>query len=154
MRNPFFREWSHAAQPDGNPDVIVMRFGLTPGQEAQAVANGTADWTADQIPPSLLPQIAARFGEPAAQLLDDRDGLLPLQHADPSFNDVRVRRAVNLALDRSRIARTYGGRIVATPTCQVLPPGLAGYKRYCPYTARPRAGGAWAGPISRGPGRW
>ena len=25
-RNPFFREWSHAAQPDGNPDAIVWRF--------------------------------------------------------------------------------------------------------------------------------
>jgi len=49
VRNRFFHEWSHAAQPDGNPDTIVMRFGLTPAQEATAVANGKADWTADQI---------------------------------------------------------------------------------------------------------
>ena len=32
VRNPLFREWSHAAQPDGNPDEIVMRYGLTPAQ--------------------------------------------------------------------------------------------------------------------------
>src|SRR5262249_31336039 len=30
VRNPWFHEWSHAAQPDGNPDVIIMRYGLTP----------------------------------------------------------------------------------------------------------------------------
>ena len=25
VRNPLFREWSHAAQPAGNPDTIVWR---------------------------------------------------------------------------------------------------------------------------------
>jgi peptide/nickel transport system substrate-binding protein len=25
--------------------------------------------------------------------------------------------------------------VLATPTCQILPPGVAGYRRYCPYTA-------------------
>ena len=146
MRNPYFREWSHAAQPAGNPNVIVMRFGLNPAREAQAVARGTADWTADQIPASLLPRIAARFGDRLHSFSITETDFYRFNTRRPLFSDVRVRRAVNVALDRSRIARTYGGRIVATPTCQVLPPGLAGYKRYCPYTSRPRAGGAWIGP--------
>ena len=51
------------------------------------------------------------------------------------FNDVRVRRAVNYAIDRARVVRLYG--IPGTPTCQVLPPNLPGYRPYCPYTARP-----------------
>ena len=146
VRNPYFREWSHAAQPAGNPNVIVMRFGLNPAREAQAVARGTADWTADQIPASLLPRIAARFGDRLHSFSITETDFYRFNTRRPLFSDVRVRRAVNVALDRSRIARTYGGRIVATPTCQVLPPGLAGYKRYCPYTVRPRAGGAWIGP--------
>src|SRR5262249_20721506 len=37
VRNPHFREWSHAAQPDGNPDEIVMRYGLTATQETREV---------------------------------------------------------------------------------------------------------------------
>ena len=36
IRNPFFREWSHAAQPNGNPDMIVWRY--LPSQHAAATA--------------------------------------------------------------------------------------------------------------------
>src|SRR5262249_7922280 len=61
VRNPHFQEWSHAAQPDGNPDVIVMRYGLSPTKEARAVEQGKADWSADAVPGSLLPGVARRF---------------------------------------------------------------------------------------------
>ncbi len=57
VRNPFFREWSHAAQPDGNPDEIVMRFGRTPEQTALDIRDGRADWSADSVPAKLLPEL-------------------------------------------------------------------------------------------------
>jgi peptide/nickel transport system substrate-binding protein len=63
----------------------------------------------------------------------------------PPFSDVRVRQALNAAVDRGRIARLYGGPLIATPTCQPLTRGLLGYRRYCPYTARPTTSGAWRG---------
>jgi peptide/nickel transport system substrate-binding protein len=62
------------------------------------------------------------------------------------FDDIRVRRALNLALDRSSIVRLYGGPDVAQPTCQLLPPQMPGYKPYCPYTLHPRQDGAWSAP--------
>jgi peptide/nickel transport system substrate-binding protein len=40
----------------------------------------------------------------------------------------------------------YGGRLTATPTCQLLPPGLPRYRPYCPYTRRPGADGPWRAP--------
>jgi len=65
-------------------------------------------------------------------------------HAAP-FDDVRVRQALDLALDRSRIVAGFGGRAAAT-ACQLLPPGIPGYRRRCPYTRDPRADGRWTGP--------
>lgn len=45
----------------------------------------------------------------------------------PPFDDIRVRRAVNLAIDRQALARAFDG--AAVPTAQVLPPGTPGYRR-------------------------
>ena len=54
MRNRLFHEWSHAAQPDGNPDRIVLRFGLQPEQEVREVEAGRADVLLDNIPARVL----------------------------------------------------------------------------------------------------
>src|SRR5262249_14597457 len=53
--------------------------------------------------------------------------------------------AVSFALDRKRL-QTLAGGAGGQITCQVLPPGFEGYKRYCPFTVEPNAGGAWNAP--------
>ena len=47
VRNPRFRLWSAAAQPDGFPDQIVERYGYTGESAVRAVERGAADITAD-----------------------------------------------------------------------------------------------------------
>jgi YVTN family beta-propeller protein len=146
VRNPHFHEWSHAAQPDGNPDVIVMRFGLSPSQEVREVEQGKADWSADFVPGNLLPDVSRRFPGQLHRLAAAELDWLQLNTHIPPFDDVRVRKALNLAIDRAAIVRLYGSPLTATPTCQALPPGLLGYRRYCPYTRRPGADGRWRAP--------
>jgi YVTN family beta-propeller protein len=145
IRNPKFSEWSHAAQPDGNPDEIVMRYGLTQSQEAREVEAGAADWTADGIPASLQPEVLTRFTAQLHKLPIAETDFFRLNTKQAPFNDLRVRQALNLAIDRTAIVRMYGPA-VSFPTCQVLPPSFLGYRRYCPYTRVPRADGRWTAP--------
>ena len=58
-----------------------------------------------------------------------------------------LRTGVRPICSRLFTARSWRSRLVAAqPTCQILPPDLAGYRRYCPYTRDPSADGAWRAP--------
>src|SRR4029079_14033930 len=141
-----FREWSHAAQPDGNPDEIVWRFGLSAAQEVRAIQQGRADWMADPVPARLLPTLKRRFGSQLKSYPSTDTQFLKFNTRLPPFDDVRVRKAVNLAIDRRVFVRSFGGSEAADPTCQLLPPGIPGYHRYCPYTRSLTTSGQWTAP--------
>lgn len=145
-RNPFFREWSHAAQPQGNPNEIIWRFAGSFQEELHEVEQGRADWIFGLLAPAELRRLQLLF---PGQLRIKPSFLIeffPLNTHRPPFDDVRVRRALNYAIDRGAIARMYGGAAVAIPHCQPLTPGMPGFRRYCPYTARPVRSGAWSAP--------
>jgi YVTN family beta-propeller protein len=144
VRNPYFHEWSHAARPDGYPDRIVFRLIGSQTAELAAVERGAADIGNDGPPADTLRALRTRF---ASQLhvhpLVATDALILNTRMAP-FNDVRVRQAINYAIDRAKVARLLGS--YSQPTCQILPPYLPGYRRYCPYTSDPNAGGVWHAP--------
>jgi peptide/nickel transport system substrate-binding protein len=133
VRNPDFHEWSHAAQPDGNPDAIVMRFGLSRDEALRAVERNQADVGSDNASPERLPELRRRYPSRLHAFTIPTTDFAQFNATIPPFDDVRVRRALNLAVDRRRIARMYGGADLATPTCQILPPGIPGHRTYCPY---------------------
>jgi YVTN family beta-propeller protein len=146
VRNPFFHEWSHAAQPAGNPDSIVWRTVRSAQAALTAIEQRRADWFFAQIPAVQSRQLELQV--PAQLHSNPLFGVefIPLNTNLPPFNDIRVRQALNYAIDRAKIAQLYGGSRFATPTCQPVAPALPGYRRYCPYTLHPRAGGAWSAP--------
>ena len=49
VRNPHFRVWSPAAQPDGYVDRIEWTFGVEPEAQVEAVAAGDADLALDAM---------------------------------------------------------------------------------------------------------
>jgi peptide/nickel transport system substrate-binding protein len=144
-RNPFFHEWSHAAQPDGNPDAIVWRFVPTAEAAIGQVEEGRADWMFGLLPAAAVHRLQL---ERPAQLHTNPTLAVDAvnMHPKPPFDDIRVRRALNYAVDRRVIVHMYGGPAVATPYCQPLMPGLLGFQRYCPYTLHPHRHGGWAAP--------
>jgi ABC-type transport system substrate-binding protein/DNA-binding SARP family transcriptional activator len=145
VRNPRFHEWSADAQPDGYPDRIVMSVSATQNGAVRAVERGETDVLLS--PPSdSIPELATRY---ASQLHSDplaATFAFALNTRVPPFNSLAVRRALNYAIDRGRIAAFSGGELAAQPTCQVLPPNLPGYRPYCPYTLDPSPGGSWTAP--------
>jgi peptide/nickel transport system substrate-binding protein len=145
VRNPRFRPWSATAQPPGFPARISVRLGLQPDAEAAAVAAGRADVMLDTPPAAALASLRRRvpqlmhtyaLGSIYAMFLNTR--LAP-------FNRIAARQALNLAVDRSKIARLEGGPELARPTCQILPPGFPGYYPYCTSTISPDPAGVWRG---------
>jgi len=145
VRNTFFKEWSKDAQPDGNPDIIVQKFGFTPESQVTAVENNTADWMFDQPPADRLGELSNKYA--------DRVHVNPLTAVwyfafntrIPPFNNLKARQAVNYATDRNALVKIYGVPKLAVPTCQILPPNFPGYKPYCPYTAGSSTT-KWTGP--------
>jgi YVTN family beta-propeller protein len=144
VRNPYFKEWSAAAEPTGSPNNIVWTFKASVPAEVAAIEAGRDDWT-----PDSLPDVAGLDAQYPTQM--HINPLLGMTYASfntraAPFNQEVVRQAFSLAANRGTLVDRLGGPDVATPTCQILPPGIPGYRRYCPFTVDPTPSGAWVGP--------
>ena len=143
-RNPHFKVWSEEAQPDGYPDVVQYDFGLTDEAEVTAVQNGEADWMFDQPPTDRLGEIGTTYKDQVFITPLTAWWYAPMNTNLAPFDNVLARQAVNYAIDRNALVNLFGGPVLASPVCQVLPPGFPGHVPYCPYTADP--GAAWSAP--------
>jgi peptide/nickel transport system substrate-binding protein len=145
VRNTFFKEWSKDAQPNGNPDVIIQKFGLSAEAEVTQVENGQADWMFDTPPSDRLNEISTKYGDQVHVNPLTAVWYIAMNVRIPPFNNLKARQAVNYATDRNALVKIYGGPKLAVPTCQILPPNFPGYKPYCPYTKNPGSG-KWTAP--------
>ena len=148
IRNPFFHEWSRAAQPDGYPDRIDIRIAGTADEAIRDVVDGKADvvrlsqpWTPSQLSRLELQHLSQIHSDPRWNLQ-----ALFLNTRVPPFDRLDARKAINLAVDRAAATSAWGGRNVADPTCQLLPPNFPSYRPYCPYTAGSTKSGNWTAP--------
>ena len=145
VRNPYFKEWSADAQPNGNPDVIVQKFGFTPEAQVTAVQNNTADWMFDSPPADRLSELSTKYASRVHVNPLTAVWYFAFNTRIPPFNNLKARQAVNFATDRNALVKIYGGPKLAVPTCQILPPNFPGYVAYCPYTKNPGSG-KWTAP--------
>jgi peptide/nickel transport system substrate-binding protein len=144
VRNPHFKVWSEQAQPDGYPDVVNYDFGLTEEAEVTAIQNGEADWMLDEIPADRLAEIGTKNKDQVHITPLTAWWYAPMNTRLAPFDNVKVRQAVNYAIDRKALVNIFGGPVLAEPVCQVLPPGFPGHVDYCPYTKDP--GPKWSAP--------
>ncbi len=143
-RNPNFKVWSEQAQPDGYPDVVQYDFGLTEEAQVTAVQNGEADWMYDEPPADRLGEMGTKNKDQVHVTPLTAWWYVPMNNNLAPFDNIKVRQAVNYAIDRKALVNLFGGPVLASPVCQVLPPGFPGHEDYCPYTKDP--GAKWSAP--------
>jgi len=143
-RNPHFKEWSVDAQPDGYPDEIVYRFGLTEEAAINAIQNGQVDWMFDPPPTDRLPELGTKYADQVHVNNLAAFWYAPMNTNLAPFDNVKVRQALNYALDRDALVGLFGGEVLAQPVCQILPPDFPGHVDSCIYTKDP--GPTWSAP--------
>ena len=143
-RNPYFKEWSKDAMPDGYPDQITQSYGLTVEAQITAIENGQADWTLESPPADRLNEMGTKYASQTHVETLTAFWYAPMNTRLAPFNNLKARQAVNYAIDRNALVKIFGGPKLATPSCQVLPPGFPGHVDYCPYTKNP--GKKWSAP--------
>ena len=121
VRNPdYFR-------PRPNLDQFTVEIGQEPLVNVLRLQKGEVDIAGDGIPPAKYLEI--KNSPDAKDLIVDRSQLetsyITINVTKKPFDDVRVRKAINMAINKDRIVRIVNGR--ATPANQVLPPGMPGY---------------------------
>jgi peptide/nickel transport system substrate-binding protein len=149
-RNPYFEPSERAGRPSGFADRVEVEMGEESGQ-LEAVERGRLDIapvfaSGSGTTAALRTRLGARLRSGAYAMTE----YAWLNTNTPPFDDQRVRQALNLAVDRARVVDLTGGPESGDPTCQLLPPGLPGYRPICSFTVAPSPTGAWAGPA---PGR-
>ncbi|RWR27923.1 ABC transporter substrate-binding protein [Sinirhodobacter populi] len=144
VRNPHFKEWSKEAQPEGYPDEIVYTFGGTEESAVNAIMNGQADWMFDPPPGDRLAELSVSAPDQLRVSPLAAWWYAPMNTNLAPFNDVRVRQALNYAVDRDALVSIFGGPALAQPVCQVLPPDFPGHEDQCLYTLDP--GTEWSAP--------
>ena len=144
VRNPHFKEWSVDAQPDGYPDEIDYDFGLSEEAQVTAVANGQADWMFDPPPTDRLAEVGTKYQKQVFVTPLTAMWYAPMNTRLAPFDNIKARQAVAYAIDRKGLVNLFGGPALASPVCQVLPPGFPGHEDYCPFTKDP--GPKWTAP--------
>ncbi len=108
-------------------DRVEVLIGVEPSVGILRMENGEADISLDFVPNSDYPRIAS---DPvlAEQLIEitafpNVQYLIPNTRTEP-FDNVLVRRAVSMAIDRERLVQIYNNR--AVPAAGPIPPTVAG----------------------------
>ncbi len=121
-RNP---DYFHAGLP--KLDRIEFQFGQEPLVALLRLQQGEVDILGDQIPPAKFLEVK---NDPAnaGMIIQGNQlhtGYVTMNVKMPPFDNLKVRQAVNHAINKERIVKIINGR--AVPANQPLPPAMPGY---------------------------
>ena len=121
-----------------NLDKITFEVGQEPNVALLRLQRGEVDVLGDPIPPAQFLQVKddPEWGKLIIEGGQLHTGYVTMNVNTAPFDDVKVRQAVNHAINKDRIVRIINNR--AVPASQPLPPSMPGYnKEYAGYEYDP-----------------
>ncbi|MEL5877269.1 ABC transporter substrate-binding protein [Cereibacter sphaeroides] len=108
-------------------DSIVFEVGQEPIVALLRLQNGEVDVPGDGIPPAKFTEVMADPAQVERVVEGGQlhTGYITMNVTQPPFDNLQVRQAVNMAINKQRITQIINGR--AIPATQPLPPSMPGY---------------------------
>jgi peptide/nickel transport system substrate-binding protein len=128
VRNPNFDASKFDGNvPAGNPDKMTIDIIGDDSVALQRVISGQDDYDFHQIPPDRLSSVQQKYADQIKVYTPANTYYFFMNVRVPPFDNLKVRQAVNYAINREALIRVYGG--LGQPTEQVLPPTYPQYKK-------------------------
>ena len=131
-RNPVWESDNAEAMPQlpgGHFDRIQFEVRSNPTTQVDEVEQGKVDWMKNPPSPDTYNEIKSKYEgtqfreEPTISVY-----YFWMNTRQPPFDDLRVRQAVNYAVDPAALERIYAGTLERTQ--QVLPSQMPGYRKF------------------------
>ena len=128
VRNPFFKPTKYI--PKGNPNTIQVSLIGDADAATQKVINGEADYSNGAISPDRIADAKSKGKLILRKTANTYYFWMNIK--EPPFNKLKVRQAVNWAIDRKAMQTLVWGGL-GKPTENVLPPTYPSYKKLTMY---------------------
>ena len=115
--------------PGGHVDKIEATVVSNQSTQVNDVEQGKTNWMCDPVPPDRVAEVKGKY-EGSQYRVEPSIGVdfVWMNTTQPPFDDLKVRQAVNYAINPRQLERIYAGEIAATH--QIIPPGVPGYEQY------------------------
>ncbi|MGN6216168.1 MAG: ABC transporter substrate-binding protein [Solirubrobacterales bacterium] len=131
-RNPYWAKDNSKAMPEypsGNVDKAKMTVVRNPETQVNDIEQGKYDWMQNPPPASRYAQVKEKFEGTQFKVVPTISTYyFWMNTTKPPFNDVKVRQAVNYAINPAALERIYSGQIKAAH--QILPNGMPGHQAF------------------------
>ncbi|MCW2976807.1 MAG: ABC-type oligopeptide transport system, periplasmic component [Actinomycetia bacterium] len=132
VRNPNFDAAALGGNvPAGNPDMMTVDIIGDDTVALQRVISGQDDYDFHQIPPDRLATTQQKYGDQIKIYTPANTYYFFMNNKVAPFDNLKVRQAVNYAINRDALVRIYGG--LGQTTENVLPPTYPQYKKLALY---------------------
>jgi peptide/nickel transport system substrate-binding protein len=130
-RNPQFKTVKDAGADevaDAHLDKITVTQNKNNSAQVTGVEQNNIDFMVDPPDADRLAEVKSKYGNRFRLEKSLNTYYFWMNNQKPPFNDLKVRQAINYAIDPEALNRVFGGRL--HPTQQILPPGMPGYQEY------------------------